>query len=74
MIDLKAPVYNTIIIFLLIIIILVYTKPKFLYNKDNTLKSFGCGKNKTLFNLPVVSINCGVMFYFIFSILAIISQ
>jgi len=57
---------SSIIIFLILFYFLYYTKPKFLFNDDDSLKEFGIGyKNKTVFPLWIFSIVIGILSYLI---------
>jgi amino acid permease len=47
---------NTIIIYLIIITSILFLKPDYLMTKDGKIKQFGCGPNKTLINLHVITI------------------
>ncbi len=54
----------TIIIFLLIMFSLIYTKPSFLFNYDGTIKPFGIGyQTKSILSLPIISILVGILSY-----------
>lgn len=73
MIDPTSPLYNTIIFYILIISIILITKPSFLYcNKTNKFKPFGCNDNETLLSFPIVSIGTGIILYLIFTIIEIL--
>ncbi len=54
----------TIIIYLLIMFSLIYTKPSFLFNYDDTIKQFGLGyQTKSILSLPIISILVGILSY-----------
>jgi hypothetical protein len=60
----KNIVLSSILLFLIIFYFLYYTKPKYLFNDDNSLKDFGIGyKNKTVFPLWVFAIVLGIISY-----------
>jgi len=60
-----SPLYYTFIIFIAIMIIIYYTKPLIMFDKDK-IKQFGIGENKTLTPLPVISIIIAILLYVIF--------
>jgi hypothetical protein len=56
----------SIIVFILIFLLLIIIKPKFIYNKKTKkFRSFGIGKNKTLLPLPILSIFISVIVFLI---------
>lgn len=58
--------YQLIILYIIIIIMLVFLKPTFLYDGEKQqYKEFGTGENQTVFTLPTISIIFAVMFAFI---------
>ena len=62
--------YNSIKIYLLIIILLILIRPDFIFDKkNNKFKSFGIKKNHTIFALPVLSILIAFGTYIIFYII-----
>jgi hypothetical protein len=67
MINPDNPLYNTIIFYILIMCIILMTKPSIMYcNKTNKFKSFGCGVNQTLLSFPTASMTCGILLYLFF--------
>lgn len=71
----SSPVYNTILFYILLITIILVLKPENMYcQKTKRFKSFGCGKNQTLFCFPIVCITSVIIFYFIFLTVEIISE
>lgn len=61
------PVYNTIIFYILLICIVLLTKPSIMYcHKTNKFKPFGCGEGQTVFSFPAVSIASGIILYIFF--------
>ena len=50
---LNNPIVNSILIFLTTSILLYTIKPKIMFKKDGTMKSFGYGKNKTCFTFTL---------------------
>ena len=61
------PVYNTIIFYILIICIILLTRPSFMFcYKTGKFKPFGCGKGQTLLSFPTISIASGIILYIFF--------
>lgn len=59
--------YNTIIFFIIFVIILIIVKPKFMYNyKTRRFKNFGVGEESTIICFPFMSLASIVVFFFIF--------
>jgi hypothetical protein len=54
----------SILIFLAIFVVVNYTQPGFLYNKDGSLRQFGLGhKRKTIVPVWLLSIFLGILSY-----------
>lgn len=61
------PLYNSLKLYIIIIIGLIYFKPEFIYDKKTKkFKQFGINKGSTIFSLPVLSILLAVVLYIIF--------
>lgn len=74
-IDPSRPLYNTIVFYILIICILLITKPQFMYcHKTKKFKSFGLSSNQTIFSFPLVAISSGIVLYSIFLTLHILCK
>ena len=64
------PLYNSLKVYIIIIVLLIYLKPSFIYDKkQKQFKSFGLDKNSTIFSLPILSIFLSIIIYFIFSVI-----
>lgn len=75
LIDPATPVYNTIIIYILIMCIIILVKPKIMYcRKTNRFKSFGLGPRCTLISFPIVSISTAIGVYSIFLIIELLHR
>lgn len=65
----EHPTLASVVLFLVIFSIIVTTKPRFLYNNDGSLRSFGIGyKNKTIFPIWLLSLLLGVFCYLLVNI------
>ena len=59
---------NSICMYVVVMFSLYVTKPSFLFynNKDKCLfKTFGCGRNKTVFSIHILSILLSIIIYFL---------
>jgi hypothetical protein len=59
-------------IYLILISTILYIRPSFLYNSDNTLKQFGTGSDSTIAPLWLLIILSAIVSYFITSIIVIL--
>jgi hypothetical protein len=65
--DPENTLFNTIIFYIIIILVILIIKPPGLYCYDNKkFKSFGFGKNKTIFPFPAVVLSSGITLYMFF--------
>ena len=61
------PVLNTIIVYILTIILLLYNKPSIIYDKKTKkYKQFGTTKGKSILSLPILIILIAIFTYIIF--------
>lgn len=67
--------YNTLLFYIIIVTLILLLKPKFMYSyKKNRFKSFGFGKHKTLFCLPIICISSGILLYLFFLTLQVLFE
>lgn len=65
--DPNNTLYNSIIVYIIIIIIFTIKKPEFIYcHKTKKFKSFGCNEGQTIISLPILSIISAIIIYMIF--------
>lgn len=65
------PLYNSVIFYLLSIILIVIIKPEFMYDKKRRkFKQFGTGRRQTILTLPMISIILAIIIYIIFAYIA----
>lgn len=68
--DPNTPLINTIYCYIIIIGMILVSKPNIIYCKNTKkFKSFGLENNKTLFPFPVICISTGVLLYLFFIII-----
>jgi len=57
---------TSILLYLCIMGLLIYSKPSFLFNNDNSIKQFGIGyQSKTVLPLSIMSIITAILSYLI---------
>jgi len=61
------PLMNTIIFYIITILLLLYYKPKIIYDKKTKkFKQFGLNKGKSILSLPILSILISIIYYIFF--------
>lgn len=61
------PLFNTIVLFVLIMTVIYIAKPRFLYDYDNNnFKQFGVDEGKTLLPIYVIAIILAIVLYLMF--------
>ena len=61
------PLINTIITYIITITILLYNKPKIIYDKKTKkFKQFGLNKGKSILSLPILVILIAIVYYIFF--------
>lgn len=67
LIDPANPLYNTIVFYIIIVVVLLISKPEFMYcDKTKRFKTFGIGKNQSILSFPVMCFASVILLYFIF--------
>ena len=61
----KNPLYMSIILYIFIVIVIIYTKPRVFFNKYGKMKETGCGEGKVIFSLPMCLVISSIFIYFI---------
>ncbi len=70
MIDTKNVLSNTIVVYIIFMIIVFIIRPDMLYDKNKgKFKNFGVDTDETLVSLPILSILAGFGLYLLFSLL-----
>lgn len=60
-------ILNSFYVYLIVMVLIYLIKPEFLfyYEEDKCLfKNFGCGKNKSIMNIQILSIVLSILIYF----------
>ena len=63
----KNPLHCSILIYLLIISLIIYLKPKMIFTKNGKIKSWGLSDNKTIYPLGLVVLVIAILCYFFIS-------
>jgi hypothetical protein len=62
------PLINSIIVYIILILLLIYNKPSIIYDKKTKkFKQFGMNSGKSVLSLPVLAILLSIIIYIIFS-------
>jgi predicted MFS family arabinose efflux permease len=68
MLDPLNPLYNSLLTYIFIIILLILYKPNIIYNKKSKkFKQFGVNKDSSLLPLPILSLLTAIIVYVVFS-------
>lgn len=62
----------SILFYVLLLILIVISKPSVIFNKDGSIKHFGIGDNKTMFSLGVFTIVLAIISFYIFCLIDMI--
>ena len=63
----------SITLYILIMILIFTMKPKFIFNDDGSIKSYGVNdNNKTIYSLGVISISASILAFYFFCVVDII--
>ena len=61
------PLFNSIIVYIIIILLLIYNKPNLIYDKKTKkYKQFGMNHGKSILSLPILAILIAIITYVIF--------
>ena len=62
---LQNPLYMSILIYIFIVVVIIYTKPAIFFNNNGKMKETGCGDGKVIFSLPMALVVYSILIYFI---------
>jgi hypothetical protein len=65
----QNPLYVSILLYILVITIILYTKPTMFFDHNGNMKKTGCGENKVIFSLPMFIVVFSIVIYFLIKIL-----
>ena len=64
---LNSRISYSITLYVLIMILIFTMKPKFIFNDDGSIKSYGVNdNNKTIYSLGVISISASILAFYFF--------
>jgi len=70
MLEPNSPLFNTVVLYIIFVIILLVTKPSIMYDRNlNKFKRFGYEENETLVPFSLCVVSSGIVFYLLFSTL-----
>ena len=61
----QNPLYMSILLYIFVVVVIIYTKPAIFFNKDGKMKETGCGEGKIIFSLPMALVVSSIFIYFI---------
>lgn len=61
----KNPLYMSMLIYIFVVILILYTKPKIFFDKNGKMKNTGCGDGHVIFSLPMCIVIISIFIYFI---------
>jgi hypothetical protein len=61
----QNPLYMSILIYIFIVVVIIYTKPTIFFDNNGKLKETGCGEGKIIFSLPMALVLSSIFIYFI---------
>ena len=74
MIFINQRLIYSIIFYTLVIILIVISKPKFIFDENNNVIPFGVGQDKTIFPLGYIVVSLAIVSYYIFTLIDIMSS
>ena len=60
----KNPLYMSILIYVFVVILIIYTKPGIFFDKQGIMKETGCGEGRVIFSLPMCLVVSSIFIYF----------
>ena len=61
----QNPLYMSILIYIFVVVVIIYTKPAIFFNNNGEMKETGCGDGKLIFSLPMALVISSIFIYFI---------
>lgn len=61
----KNTLQCSLLLYIILVLSLIYTKPKFLLNSDGSLKEFGTGNDKTVFPFWLCVLLLAMLSYYV---------
>ena len=61
----QNPLYMSILMYIFVVVVIIYTKPAIFFNNEGKMKETGCGEGKVIFSLPMALVVSSIFIYFI---------
>lgn len=72
MVTINSRVVYSLMFFLLLMVLIVVSKPSMIFNREGSLKQFGIGEEKTMFSLGVLTVVLAILSFYTFCIIDIV--
>ena len=72
LISINSRVIYSIVFYILLMILIIVSKPSIMFTKSNEVKEFGISDEKTMFSLGVFTVVIAIISFYIFCIIDII--
>lgn len=66
-------IYATLF-YILVVVLIIVSKPEFAFDSNNNIRAFGIGPNKSIVSLGVVSCVLAILSFYAFTLIDIIFQ
>lgn len=68
----NSRVIYSVVFYILVMVLLVVSKPSVIFEKDGSIRQFGVGMDKTMFSLGVFCVVLAVMSFYIFCVIDLV--
>jgi len=65
----QNPLYISLLLYIIIMILVFYSKPRIFFDKNGKIKSTGCGTGKVIFSFPMFIVISSILIYFFIKII-----
>lgn len=72
MVFVNSRIVYALLFYILLIILVIVSKPSVMFEKDGSIRPFGVGEDKTMFSLGVFSIVFAIVSFYIFCLVDMI--
>lgn len=72
MVFVNSRIVYALLFYILLIILVIVSKPSVMFEKDGSIRPFGVGEEKTMFSLGVFSIVFAILSFYIFCLVDMI--
>jgi hypothetical protein len=69
---LNQRVIYAVLFYVLLIALVIISKPSALFHQDGSIKTFGIGEDKTMFSLGVLTVVIAILSFYIFCLIDLI--